>query len=132
MKNKGFTLIELVIALAILAIIIGIAVPAYTNQVTKTRRAEGKAVIMSAAQALERCYTRYSSYTDGNCGVSFPTNSENDWYVVTAPTLTATTYTLQAAPQNAQATNDTECANLGLTHTGSKSVSGSGSVDDCW
>lgn len=132
MRNKGFTLIELMIALAILAIVIGIAVPSYNNQITKTRRAEGKAAIMDAAQGLERCFTRYSAYNAGNCGVSFPITSEEGWYIVTAPTLTATTYTLTATPQNGQATSDTDCANLSLTHTGSKSISGSGTVDDCW
>lgn len=131
---KGFTLIELVIALAVLAIIIGIAIPAYTDQVTKTRRAEGKAAVMNVAQALERCYTRFSAYNDGNCNVALPTNSENDWYEVDAGDggVTATTFELEATPQDSQATNDTKCATLGLTHTGEKSVSGSGSVSDCW
>jgi len=137
-RADGFTLIELMIAVAVLAIIVGIAIPAYTNQVVKTNRTEGKTAILNAAQALERCYSRFNQYDDtANCPTANTVSgagitTQNEHYLITSTALTATTYTLQAAPQGSQATRDTECANLSITHTGQRAVSGSGEVTDCW
>ncbi|QKK03741.1 MAG: type IV pilin protein [Pseudomonadota bacterium] len=132
--GHGFTLIELMIAVAILAIVMAIAIPSYNEFVTRSNRAEAKALLMNAAQALERCYTRFSAYNAGECPVAFPQTSENEWYQLPEDeqAVAATTYTLVAVPQGVQASRDTKCANFTLTHTGARGVSGSGSVDDCW
>lgn len=130
-RVAGFTLIELLVAVAILGIIMAVAIPSYNNYVTRSNRAEGKAAIMQAAQALERCFTRYNAYNSADCNLSFPIDSENDWYEITV-NRDAATYTLTATPQAAQASRDSECANLTLTHTGQRGISGSGTVKDCW
>ena len=136
--RKGFTLIELLVALAILAIVVAVAIPSYTNFVTNSNRSEAKVILNSTAQALERCYTRYSDYSDANCPASnstnFPIESEGGWYQMkfTDQTIGSDTFTLVAEPQDAQGTRDTECKNFELTHTGARSVTGSGSADDCW
>ncbi|XKE47548.1 type IV pilin protein [Halomonas organivorans] len=84
----------------------------------------------SVAGQLERCYTVSSDYTDDGSGssacVTFPITSEEGFYEVTATTLTASTYTLQAAPQGAQAGDG--CGNFTLNHQG---VRGAGD-SDCW
>ena len=129
--DSGFTLIELMIAVAILAIIVAIAIPTYERYVIETNRGEGKVIINNVAQGLERCYSRFSQYNDGACTVTLPAVSENGHYSVTAA-LTATTYTLTAAPQDSQATRDTECGSLTLDHRGFRGVTGSGTVEDCW
>ncbi len=139
LRGSGFTLIELLVAIAILAIVVAVAIPAYTNQVTRTNRAEGKALVMNTAQALERCYTRFSSYlaTDG-CTVSFPIESENGWYSITAASsnLTATTFSIAAVPQGAQATRDTQCGNFILNEQGRRDISSTpgdaGLIRECW
>ncbi|AKS40637.1 type IV pilin protein [Wenzhouxiangella marina] len=134
----GFTLIELMVALAILAIVMAIAIPSYSNYVIRTNRTEGKAAIMDAAQALERCYSRFNRYNDAaNCTVVTPLGgdgigSETGTYLVTSVAMTGTTYTLRATPQGTQATRDTECGNFQITHTGQRSISGTGTVEDCW
>jgi type IV pilus assembly protein PilE len=130
-QDTGFTLIELLIAVAILAIIVAIAIPSYEQYVVETNRGEGKVAINNVAQGLERCYSRFSQYDSGNCGVVLPFDSENDHYRVTGA-ITATTYTLTAAPLGAQATRDGECGSLTLTHAGVRGVTGSGTVEDCW
>lgn len=61
-RQRGFTLIELMITVAIIAILAAIAVPSYQDSVWKGRRAEGRAAIAKALQAEERFYTQSNSY----------------------------------------------------------------------
>ena len=63
---RGFTLIELMIVVAIIAIISAIAVPMYGNYVQKSRRTDAKAKLMEVAQSLERCFTQFSAYDDSS------------------------------------------------------------------
>lgn len=132
--QSGFTLIELMIVVAVVAILAAIALPSYTNYVTRTNRAEGRTVLLNTAQALERCYTRFNAYNDPSCTVAFPINSETEVYSMPAAsqTIAATTYTIRAVPQGAQATRDTKCATLSYTHTGVRGVSTATPVDECW
>ncbi|GAA0576356.1 type IV pilin protein [Halomonas salifodinae] len=113
------------IAVAVVAILAAIAYPSYIRYVTESRRTEAKAILMETAGRLERCYTVSSDYT--GC-VTFPVDSENEVYEVSATTLTASTYTLSAVPQGAQATRDTECGTFTLTQTGARGAGDS----DCW
>ncbi len=129
---RGITLIELVVVVAIVAILAAVAFPSYQQQVRKTRRADGKAELMETAQQLERCYTRFSRYNDGNCGVALPFESSEGYYVVSAAAITASAFTLDATPQADQA-NDTRCGVLRLTSTGQQGSQGqSTDANECW
>ena len=128
--TRGFTLIELMIVVAIVAILVAIAYPSYRDQVTKTRRAEGKAELASAEARMERCFTRYNAYNNAACTGMFPLSSENGWYQVSTSAISATAFTLSAAPQRGQASDDTQCGTLTLTSTGIRGQSGSGT--GCW
>ena len=131
-RTRGVTLIELIIAVAVVAILAAIAFPSYQEQVRKTRRADGKAELMETAQQLERCYTRFSRYNDGNCGVALPFNSSEGYYVVSATAITASAFTLDATPLGAQV-NDTRCGVLRLTSTGLQGSQGqSTDANECW
>jgi type IV pilus assembly protein PilE len=127
-KQKGITLIELMIVVAVLAIIVAIAYPTYIDQVRKTRRKDGMSALTTGAQALERCYTTTNDYTNATCTALFPITSDDNWYIVTITASTSTTFTLTATAQNDQASD--VCANLTLDHTGAKGSS-SGRAD-CW
>ena len=126
MKVKGFTLIELMIAVAILAIIAAIAIPAYNSQVEKTRRADAVSSITNTAQRLERCFTRNNTYA----GCINPTtfDSADGFYEIEVSVPTATTYDLTATAQGAQAGD--ACSPFELDELGNRSA---GSTSDrCW
>jgi type IV pilus assembly protein PilE len=135
-RERGMTLIELMIVMVVVGILVAIAYPSYQSQVQQTRRADGKSALLTAAQELERCFTRFNSYNDAGCTVAADIAdggmpSRDGWYVVTNTSGTpATTYTLVATPQNGQA-DDTKCANLTLTQSGLRGATGT-STARCW
>lgn len=132
--QRGFTLIELMIAVVIVGILVAVALPAYNDQVRKTRRAEGKAMLQQVMNHQERYYTSNNAYDDDLTELDAydndPVESAEGWYNVSAAYCTAgddQCVQLTATPQNDQA-NDT-CGNLTLTSRGQRGESGSG---DCW
>ena len=128
-RSQGFSLIELLIAVTIIGILAAIAIPMYSDYVTRSRRADGQATLMQVAQELERCYTQFSKYNDNSCSVInggvVSETSDQGFYVVTANKLDESAFTLTATPQNEQA-DDTDCGELKLTHLGNQLP------PDCW
>ena len=133
MRHRGFTLVEVVIACAVLAILAAIAIPSYQNTIQKTRRSDAKSALVGAAGQLERYFTErntYASATLGSGGV-YPSTSLNGYYTLTFGSKTATTYTLNAAPAAAQ-TSDS-CGTFTYSDQGVKGVTGGTlTAADCW
>lgn len=143
--HRGFTLIEMMIVLVIIAIIVAIAYPSYTEYMYKVRRSDGQAALMTMNAQLERCFSRYGSYVNAACpaftllsGAGY--NSEEGFYNVQfedaaggpggAPT--ATTFSLYATPQGAQV-NDANCLTLTLNQIGVRAWTGSYvAPKSCW
>lgn len=120
-RARGFSLIELMIVVAVIAILAAIAYPNYSEHVLKGRRAEGKATLAEAANRLERCFTRFNAYTNAACDDAASLVSEGGWYQISA-VRGVTTYTLTAAPQGVQAIKD-KCGSFTLTNTGVRGTS---------
>ena len=139
MRNtqRGFTLIELMIVVAIIGILAAIAVPQYSDYVTRSRRADGQSTLLQVAQALERCFTQFSAYNNTSCTVvgtgGVSQASPEGYYVIAAAgsALAASAFTLTATPQGAQASNDSDCTTLTLTHLGVQGATGA-DTDSCW
>ncbi|WP_027148795.1 type IV pilin protein [Methylobacter tundripaludum] len=140
-KQQAFTLIELMVTVAIVGILAGIAYPSYQDSVMKSRRADAKGALLGFANAMERHFTETNSYlgagtTNGNTGIptvfsaTSPVDGGTAYYNLTINAATAGSYTLNAAPTGAQ-TND-KCGTLSLTQTGARGISTAIPVTDCW
>jgi type IV pilus assembly protein PilE len=131
-KNAGFTLIELMIVVAIVAILTSLAYAAYTQQIVKSRRAIATACLMGQVQYMERYYTTRFTYTGAAVPNSGCVTELNDFYTF-GSTIVASAYTLRAIPTGAQASGDVKCMTLSIDGRGIKGKSGSAAnVLDCW
>jgi type IV pilus assembly protein PilE len=133
-KHKtGFSLIELVIAMAVIGILASIAYPSYVRQMQQARRADCEAALMQLASVMERDFSRNNQYQNliaaGNFSGQCPIDGGAASYNLGYQALTATTYTLQATPSGAQAGDP--CGTLTLTNTLQKGQS-SGTLAECW
>jgi type IV pilus assembly protein PilE len=131
-RQRGVSLIELMIALTVLAIVVSVAVPGYRQQVIRTHRAEAKQLLLSEATALERCFMNLNAYNGSGCPSTFPRSMAEGRYQLTG-TLTAGTFTISAVPQGEQA-KDMKCKTLTLTHRMAKGVAGGATqtAEWCW
>jgi type IV pilus assembly protein PilE len=131
---RGFTLMELMIVVAVIGILSAIAFPSYTEHLAKGKRAQATAHLMAAQQWMERWYSENYSYSVNTAGVSvnqtaqFPARHGKvpaegaSTYTVTLPTanLTASTYTVLATRTGSMA-ND-RCGDFTLDNLGRKGV----------
>lgn len=129
-KHSGFTLIELMIVVAIVGFLMSIAYSYYGSNVISSNRTIGRAALQAAAGQLEKCKTLYGSYNAANCSyANFA--SESNFYNISVA-RTATTFTLTATPVAGQAqAGDTYCTAITLTNTGLKGGTGSDPTE-CW
>jgi type IV pilus assembly protein PilE len=132
MRQRGFSLLELIIACAIVAILAAIAIPSYSAQMQKSRRSDAKAALLGAAGQMERFLTERGTYATATLGTGgvYASTSQNGFYTMALSNLSASTYTLQAVPTGAQA-NDA-CGTMTYTDQGVKGVTGTLAVDACW
>lgn len=128
--QTGFTLIELMITVAIIAILAAIALPSYKNYIVKSHRTEAQAAMLSLAQYLESKYNASFSYP---AVASIPESltkpgNVSDYYTISVSIANASqTYTITAAPITSKQ-NDTQCGTLTLNEQGVKTPTTSG----CW
>ena len=132
--EAGFTLLELMIVVAVVAILSTIAYASYQDQIVKSRRAAAASCLQQGAQFLERHYTTnltYSGAAAPTCDAEVAAHYADPSFVGGA--AGAKTYTLQIVPKGAQSTRDTLCGTLTLTQQGVRGESGTATTaDQCW
>ena len=128
-SNRGFTLIEIMIVIAIIGIVITIGYPSLTEYVNKGRRTEVAGLLSEQAQILERFYSQNNVYTNA-AGLS----PGNDFYTITQ-TLTDQTFLLTAVRKAGKAMAVDKCGDFTITNTGVRSMVNATAglvAKDCW
>ncbi|WP_051822173.1 type IV pilin protein [Desulfonatronum thiodismutans] len=149
-KFKGFTIIEVLIVVAILGILAAIAIPQVTKYTTNARRADGKTALLAAAQAMERYYTNNYTYVDATIGVDKNATvkklSQSGYYDLcfTDDNLTecklsnseSFKFIIKTVPNaNKKQAGDSLCAKLTIDHLGVKGArdnQGNDQTEACW
>jgi type IV pilus assembly protein PilE len=134
---KGFSLIELMIVLAITGILAAISYPGYREYIVRAHRSDGQSALLDLACRMETYYAEHNTYKTATIGTGKPTDVLNQpysperWYILSLTHVTDTTYTLQATPVQIQ---DPRCQSLTLTSSGIKGITAGtqAGITQCW
>ena len=143
-RQFGVTLIELMVVVAIIAIISAVAYPSYQQYVVKAKRTVAQNTLLQIADRQQQFFMDNKRFTADLTDLGFPADPhvvDDDGnstvagdsqavYSLSLSNVTATTWTITAAPLHGQLTRDTYCGSLTITQAGTKGKTGAS--DKCW
>ncbi len=128
--QHGFSLLEILIVLAIISILSAVAIPSYTHYLTKAHRLEAEITLIKIAGILEKYYISHNTYQNAEIQALVPAKQKNYRFELTM--ADDADFILTAHPLAEQEIRDVECGTLTLTAKGEKSISGSNVSAECW
>jgi type IV pilus assembly protein PilE len=131
-NSRGFSLIELMIVIAVVAILASIAVPSYRQYVLRAHRTEAKAALLNVAAAQEKFYLQNNTYTTAltaapPAGLGIAATTRNGYYNIAIGGADNTSFSVTATATGAQ-TKDARCLTFTINELGVKTATNS----DCW
>lgn len=135
--SRGFTLMELMVVVAIVGILVGIAVPTYQDSVRKSRRGQAKADLVEVAQAMERYYTSNNTYVGASLAtiwgtpVQSPKTGTPQYAISFDGAVTSSTFKLQAVPSTSSGQSKDKCGTLTVDNAGRKTPNDD-AHKECW
>lgn len=131
-RVRGFTLMEVLITMAIIAILAAIAIPNYTAYIVRSNRSEARQQLLEAAAFLQRSFTQNNQYPNALPATmqQSPATGTARYNIAIANPGGNATFTLTATPTGTMAGD--ACGNLTVTHTGERGRSGAAPMDICW
>lgn len=136
-RSTGFTLIEVLVTVAIVAILAAIAIPNYSQYVERTRRTDAQEKLLDMAAQMERWFFNQNQYTNDVEKIGGALSTDGYYSVAISGTGTApfTKYLLTATPVTGEAqSKDTECTKFTIDNTGQRlAYKGAAlNTDSCW
>lgn len=136
-NTAGFTLIELMVVIAIIGILAAVGIPIYISYLQTTRMETAKSAILTLAASEQKYYSTNNAYTNNAAYLgytAFPApipSSSDDYYMLTVTTTSNPAgYTISATPVSGGPQASDSCGTLTVTSLGVQSSSGSNK--DCW
>ncbi len=126
-RTRGFTLVELVIVLAVIAVLAAIAINSYRDHVLRSNRTEAMSALTELAQRQEEYFGNQQTYTGSLSTLNTSTTTDNGLYQLTIPASTTTSYTIRATPIDSQLQDQT-CGWFQLNNLGQRTAENA----ECW
>jgi len=136
--QTGFSLIELIVVLAIVGIMTCFAYPSYQHQITMAHRMDGQTALLDLANRMEQYYASHNTYEKSTIATRLTSDvlsqskSPEGWYTLTITTATANTFSLQAIANQTQAEHDPNCRVLTFNHLGVRGSISNHEDAKCW
>ena len=142
--NKGFSLIELLIVIAIIGVLTAFAYPSYQEYIMRAHRSDGQTALLDLACRMEQFYAEFHTYETATIAMGSAKDvlsqprSIGHGYLLSIVNATPNTYQLQATPTGQQGKNDRKCQSLTVNHLGIKGIAPGplgaplGTNDECW
>lgn len=132
-RYNAFTLIELMLALAISAILMAIAYPTYVSYQANAERNRAEVALLQLSADMETYFNDHDSYEDATLRKLHATHLMDGLnYQLSIDSATDTHYDIQAVPMGVQAARDAACGTLSLTDANKRAISGDGDAEACW
>jgi type IV pilus assembly protein PilE len=142
--RNGFTLIEVMIVVAVIGIIAAIAIPSYSSSILKSKRQMGKGELLEVLARQEQFFVNNKAYATNLTALGYSANpyyinddgaqtsAGSSIYLISLVSPSTTAFSIRATPQNGQ-TDDSQCASLQVSSSGQKTiVGGSSTASSCW